>query len=312
MGYFRIFYYITYILNFLLRLIKRHGKAILWFVCIAVFLVICMYNPKSQAIYIGDYNYGDLNYAMRDMYEQINMNLLRRFPKINSASQSALNQFKSLVSSNAYNVYMFYGTTSYNGTNGNIANQEMVNGYTYNQHGIYVLLYRPRPQYYTISPDPQGYDNYGGVYCDLKLLTTSNYYLFGFGATDVSLLYYNIPEDTHSGDYNLYFPSAYFGYLDDYFYNYFFNNYSLEEIELLYDMKNKINQANQELQAQTDYLTEEPSSEDFSTSDLPTDSGVTDPTTSQVDNIFTTVYNVFTGNVEVSKRNINVSIPFTR
>lgn len=297
MGYFRIFYYVAYIFNTITRIIKRHGKWLLWFICIAIFLVVCMYNPKSQAVYIGDYTYGDPNYAVNDYYRKVNLDFLKR---INNYNGDLKTEFLNRIKSNLYSFYIYYG--SYDGTS-------VLNGVTYNTLNLRICIYRNNFQSAN-TINPSLYSNYCGVSdVDIKDLGLTNYYLYNFdGSGNLTF----IRGGTNMTSMSLQMPSTLINFMDDYSYSYFFNNYSLEEIELLYDMNNKLNQANQELQTQTDYLTEDPSSDDFSTSDLPTDSGVTDTTTSGVDNIFTTVYNVFTGDVEVSKRNLNITIPFTR
>lgn len=306
MGYFRIFYYITYILNFLLRLIKRHGKAILWFICIGVFLVVCMYNPKSNAVYLGDYDYGDPNYAMYSQYDAIIVDTVKRLNNLDSSFDTIKNEILSYLKQNIVSYYVYYGTR--NDLDNGRGGTEMLNGMNYNRGTIWLVVMSNDTAYWSMSPSAT-YSNYCGISdVDIKV-----YDFLNNNRNRVYRLYGNSVELYYSNrNFTITMPSQLYMFQSEYMNDYLFFDYSADELEVLYDMRSKLNQANQELQTQTDYLTEEPSSEDFDSSDLPTNSGVTDPTTSQVDNIFTTVYNVFTGNVEVSKRNINVSIPFTR
>lgn len=309
MGYFRIFYYITYILNFLLRLIKRHGKAVLWFICIAVFLVICLYNPKSQAVYTGNYDYADPNYAILNSYESICIDFLQRFENVSNKDSQTWRNLKNSITVLMRDIYLYYvpGTSAAN-PGANDFGLSMINGAPLNTNRLYILFI-PKNNY-PFSVSPSVYDTYLGIDCDIKNLvsqTNNSVYLYYIDYGSNSQL---VSVDISLND-TFYVPSVLLHYYSDSIYNYFFNNYSLQEIEILHDMNNKLNQANQELQSQTDYMTEEPSSEDFSTSDLPTDSGVTATTDSGLNNIFSSLYNVFTGQPN-NQHNIIINVPFTR
>lgn len=303
MGYFRIFYYITYILNFLLRLIKRHGKAILWFVCIAVFLVLCMYNPKSYGAYLGDDSYYDPYYAIQQKYDSICLDFVRRFDNYRNQVGVAdnvnliINNFKTL------DYYIYYQATT-----DDDYGVSSIGGGIYNDTYIRVVFYQTSN--FGLEVSPSIYDNYYNISDDVRSVkytrALGNYRaIFNYTGMGLTL------QPTVSN--SIYFiPQSLFHYNSQIITDYFINNYDLKEIELLYEMRNKLTSVDETLQQQQDYLESYPDSDNFSTSDLPTDSGVTNPTTTSVDNIFTTIYNVFTGNVEYAKRNITVTIPFTR
>lgn len=303
MGYFRIFYYITYILNFILRLLKRHGKQVLLFLCIAVFLVICLYSPKSQAIYIGNDTYTDGQNNVITAYDGVTMDFIRRFDlyKKKFPNSQALTEINGYL--NALNFRNFY--IYYNDKNG-IA---MLNGAPIQTPRMYLLIYVNN-----VPVNPSLYDDYLGNQCDIKELAPSSTALSAYCVYELSNQNSESSlrrVDNVSGD-KFYIPSILINYFSSEFVDYFYNNYTLEEVEILHDMNNKLNQANQELQTQTDYMTEVPSSEDFSTSDLPTDSGVTNPTENGLNSFFNSFYNGFIAEPNYSQHTIRVPIPFTR
>lgn len=296
MGYFRIFYYITYILNFILRLIKRHGKAILWFICIAVFLVICLYNPKSQAVYIGNDTYTDSQNNVLNAYNSIVLDFIKRYDNAVYAMVNIPTPLQTSLKSNVTSFYFYYG---------DLNGLSMINGATYNQNIMYVLVYRNDSNYFTRTASV--YDDYLGNYADISKYTfTSGCRIYSFSGNSFTQV------KGASDTFDVYLPNILFNYYTDEFINYFYNNYTLQEVELLHDMNNKLSQVNQELQSQTDYLTEEPSSDDFSKNDLPTDSGVTATTDSGLNSFFTQIYNGFIAAPNYAQHTIKVPIPFTR
>ena len=262
-----------------------------------------MYTPKSHAIYIGDYQYGDVNYALNDYYNKVNIDFLKRLNNYNGSNKET---FVNLLKNPRYSFFVYYSN--------NFTNSENVNGFLYNTNNLRILVYRNSIYTSDVGVDtciiPTVYDSYVGIDpVDIREMKSYDYFLYYFNASGVLNLY-----DFASGGStrSVYIPSCMINYMCDYTYNYLYNNYSLQEIEILMEMDEKLGSVDDTLQQQQEYLEQEPDSNDFSTSDLPTDSGVINPTTTEVDNIFSTIYNVFTGNLEYSKRNITVTIPFTR
>lgn len=306
MGYFRFFYYITYILNFILRLIKRHGKAILWFICIAIFLVICMYNPKSSAVYLGDDTYTDPNNNITKAYENVTLDFIRRFDlyKKQFPNASVLTTFNGYLNALNYrSVYIYYKDK--NGA-------AMLNGAPLKQTTMYVLIYQNNNNI-SVSADVL-HDNYLGLECDVKKLSP-------VGTQTYIYTVYELSAQNSENSFRLvdnvasevfYVPSILMNYYSQDFVNYFYNNYTMEEVEILHEMDEKLSNVDETLQQQQEYLEQEPNEEDFSTDDLPTDSGVTATTDSGLNSFFSQIYNVFTGQPNYAQHTIKVPIPFTR
>lgn len=297
MGYFRIFYYITYILNFILRLVKRHGKALLWFICIAVFLFICLYNPKSEAIFIGDYSYGDPNYALYNSYSNINIDFIKRLDNYSGSNKET---FLNAIKNSGNSFYLYYA--AFDGS-------AMLNGTTYNTQNLRVFIYSNN-FYSSSSISPSLYDNYVGVSpVDIKNVHAVTYSLYYFNGAGDLILY---SDSLTTSSYDVQIPSNFINYIDKYSYDYLFNSYSLEEIEILRDLDEKLSSVDETLQQQQEYLEQEPSSEDFSSSDLPTDSGVINPTENGLNSFFNSFYNGFIAEPNYAQHTIRVPIPFTR
>ena len=166
MGYFRIFYYIAYTFNFITRMLKKHGKQILWVAGIFVFLCLCMYNPKSSAIYIGDYSYGDPNYAVEQAYKKVSLDFLKR---LDSATDNTIKQgLIERLKSNRYCFYVYYGTS--NAT-------DMISGQNYNLANMRVFVYSISTIGSSNLISPSSYDDYLGIDpVSILELNCSDYY----------------------------------------------------------------------------------------------------------------------------------------
>lgn len=300
MGYFRLFYYIAYVLNFVMRMLKRHGKFILLLACIFIFLVICMYTPKSHALYVGNDTYTDSQNNVLNAYRGVTLDFIRRLDIYKKANPNDTNidlLYAYLNAQNFRSCYIYY--LSKNGG-------AMINSSPLNQSDMYILIYQPNANF-PISDS--SYSDYLGNFCDIKIAKPVGTQTFIYTVFKLSMGSFTLVDNVANEVF--YIPSILINYYTDDFVNYFYNNYTLEEVEILHEMDDKIGTVTNTVQDTQDYLTEEPSSSDFSSSDLPSDSGVTDTTETGLTNIFSQIYNAFTGTPN-SQNNIIVPIPFTR
>lgn len=304
MGYFRLFYYISYIFNTVCRLIRRNGKFLLWIVCIFVFLVLCMYNKPVHAVYVGNDTYSNAEYNITKAYNSIAMDFLRRYE--NSVKNHTHDELSEIVrtrlSGAVYDYYLFYG--SYN----NRLGQDMINGMPYDTSYCFILFYPKNNGGFSVTTSP--YSDYLGNFCDIMRYTaTANrpsdqYFLI---CLDMQGIYYNYTIfNTEYFD----IPSSLFHNSNEYIYNYFVNNYTLQELEILQEIEDKVASVDNTIQATQDYISSEPDENNFSSSDLPNDSGVTPSTNQGLDNYFTSIYNQLT-RAPSSLYNITVYMPFT-
>lgn len=310
MGYFRIFYYISYTLNFIFRMIKRHGKFILLFFSIAVFLIVCNMPLKSHAYYLGDDSYFDPYEAIQQKYDSICMDFIRRIEFYKNSQYFDSSIYDTLVNRFSNLDYYLY----YNATTTDDFGISSVNSSIYNDYGIRVFFYTDNNN--GISVSSSIYDNYYGINDDIRSITVTsttggsrNFFLYGSTTFQLSRNSLNL-NDIY------YIPQFLFHYQSRYIYEYFINNTSLEQIELMYEMDSKLASIDDTLQQQQEYLEQEPSSDDFSSDDIPSDSGVTNPTDTGLDTYFSSFYNIMTANPNtldmLDKNHIDVPIPFTR
>lgn len=303
MGYFRIFYYITYILNFILRLLKRHGKQVLLFVCIAIFLVICMYNPKSNAAYLGDDSYYDPYYAITRQYDSICIDFIKRFDYYRNQLGVA-DRVQQVI--NAFNIRDYY--IYYTPNNVNDFGLSSINGSPFKDEYIWVVFYTSNNNNLVINPSL--YDNYYNINDNIREVTFD--FAFSNGLLAINTIGNTLNFGNNKVGDTFFIPHSLFHYQNKYIYEYFVNNTSLQEINLMYEMDRKLANIDETLQQQQEYFEQEPSSEDFSTSDLPTNSGVTSPTDNGLNSFFNSFYNGFIAEPNYAQHTIRVPIPFTR
>lgn len=290
MGYFRFFYYIAYTFNFIIRMLKRHGKQILWIVCIFGFLIFCMWPSNSHAVYSGDYSYSDANYAIYKYYDSVCIDFLRRIDK---ASDNYKNALLSYFNDSNFDCYIYYGTANdYSGLT-------LVNGGVFQTTNMYVLFYQSNLGGFTYGFTQ--YDDYVGVFTDIISLTATSAQSYRLRLLSTSGTVTNVSYSI--GDI-FYLPDVLLHYQNSYIYEYFINNKSLEEIELLYEMNSKLDSIE-------DTMTELPVDNSISSDELPTNSGVD---TTDLDNglngLFGQIAEAFT-DIPRSKYNITVPVPFT-
>lgn len=293
MGYFRLFYFFKKFRYFF----SKHIITILLIMfCVSFFL---MSFSSCFALYTGDDTYIDPYYAIYKKYDSICLDFIKRFDyfKTHNPDDDYVEVIYSSIRFHDYYIYYQTSTTNDGGIS-SIGAELIRNPY------MRIVFYDPSNDNFVWGQSV--YDDYMGLHdniFDIRVWSTLSNYNFLLS----SRVFYgqDVVKDEH-----YYIPQSLWHYRSQIMDDYFIHNKSVDEIELLYEMQESLDNIDETLDNSYNYMTDEPSSSSFSSSDLPSDSGVTDPTSSYVDGIFTTLYNRFTRDVGAND-NLTINIPFT-
>lgn len=228
MGYFRIFYYIAYIFNTISRLIRRNKK--MFFIIAVVLVVVFVFlSPSSHAIYLGEYEYGDPNYAMYSHYESVVIDLVRKLQNVsdnNTNKQEILSRLKN----GALSYYVYYG--DFNNISNDLGGTENLNGEYLNKNNLVLVIYANNPNLITQTSYP--YDNYCGIdYIQCKTYTfrpSSVTMIYTFNGNQPPLKFW---EQQDLPTFKISMPSELFMYRSEYLDKYLYDNASAEILEEL-------------------------------------------------------------------------------
>lgn len=281
-----LYYFIRYTLvRNLNRLLKPKTLIVIAIICLIFFFGL---KTESHASYYGNNTYSDPNNTAVIGYNSVVNDFLVALD--NKKSNSLYSEIIEKLKDKSYGYYIYFDDS--NGLS-------LINGYSYKQDTIHIVFYD------LLFPDidTSQYSNYMGINnIDIKYVTYKYRY---------TLTWNNLSK--YDNDDQVYMPSCLYNYQPDLITSYLLNS-SQEQtndiVNAINEQTTAINQQTNTINAQTEYLQEQPQSQDFSSSDLPSDSGVTDITTDGINNIFALFYNAMTREPKTADI-IEVSIPFT-
>ena len=291
MGFFE--YFIRYTL---VRALNRFLKPkYLIGIVIILLVLILLFNNQSHAIYTGNDTYTDPYNSINLAYNSLGNDLIYRLNNFTS-NDNNYNNLLGLLKNSDFGYYIYYGQND--GLN-------MINSNTYVQDDLWVCFY------YLGNPSTSiatSYDNYQGLDCSI-IINNGVSYCYRISSDSI---------DVFTG-ISVYMPSVLYNYRLDIVTNYLFNK-SQEQNNSVIDAINQqtntineqttaINEQTNSINEQNNFLQAEPDSQDFSSSDLPSDN-TQDITQSGVNNIFTMFYDTFTRPANGDDM-IEVPVPFT-
>ena len=257
MGFFE--YFIRYTLvRSLNRILKP--KTLLT-IAIVLLVVFFAFKINSYAIYEGDDTYTDNNNTIFLAYDSICNDFIARMD--NLKDEPYYNTIIGYLNNSSYGYYIYYGDM--NGLS-------MINGSTFAQTYMYITFYQMNGSNSTATT----YDNYQGMNTAVRKFDTIGVYSITSAIDNYAVNECYIPVALYNRRTNV--ITSYLQFLKD--------SSSSDIVSAINQQTNSINQQTNTINAQTEYLQEEPDSTDFSSSDLPSDSGVTDITTDGFNSIF--------------------------
>lgn len=281
MGFFD--YFIRYTL---IRSLNRIFKPkTLLTIVIILLIVFFVFKINSYAIYEGDDTYTDNNNTIFLAYDSICNDFISRMD--NLKDDPYYDTIISYLNNSSYGYYIYYGDM--NGLS-------MINGSTFAQTYMYVTFYEMNGNNSTATT----YDSYQGMQTSVRKFNTIGIYSITSAIDNYAVNECYIPVALYNRRTAV--ITSYLQFLKD--------SSSSDIVTAINQQTNSINEQTNTINAQTEYLQEEPDSNDFSSSDLPSDSGVTDITTDGFNSIFTMLYDSMTRE-PTSSDNISIAIPFT-
>ena len=279
------YYFIRYtIVRNLNKLFKPKN---LLLIAVIVLMFVWVLNTESKAAYQGDFDYSDPNNLMVLQYESVINDFSARMQTMSNTL--AYRDIISDLKNANYGYYVYYGRDY---------GLSSVNGMTYDQRYISIAFFDMA----NLGLNTTAYDSY---------FTIKNVDVKTFQSVKIYTIFPDDSVDTET-THTIYLPSGLFNYNSAVISALITDN-EQENINnivtAIEDQTTAINQQTNTINAQNEFLQETPNANDFSSSDLPSDT-TTDITQDGFNSIFTMFYNTFTRQA-TNEDYIEIPFPFT-